>query len=215
MQHLDLFAEFPQETPAPQRNCLPFDGVVNDYGVIFDRAAADEYFQILLETIPWQHDSAVIFGKKITTARQVAWYGDENFCYHYSGIAHTALPWTAELSALKQTVERHLAAVSPARFNSCLLNLYADGTHGIGWHSDGEPCLGSRPLIASLSFGASRKFAFRHRRDHGQKVEMMLTHGQLIVMRGATQQHWQHAIMKSRRISAPRINLTFRTMLSM
>ena len=205
MSNFDLF------DLSPHANLLPYDGVVNNYGVIFDSQTADDYYQTFLHQIAWQHDTAVIFGKKITTARQVAWYGDKDFRYHYSGSARTALPWTDDLLALKYNIEQHLSAVSPTVFNSCLLNLYSDGNQGMGWHSDDEKCLGDNSIIASLSFGATRKFAFRHK-QRKQKVEMLLEHGQLIVMRGTTQTYWQHAIMKSSRITQPRINLTFRTM---
>lgn len=202
----DLFAT----PPGPAANLLPFDGIVNDYGLLFGAAEADAHLVGLLAEIPWQHDTAVIYGKRITTARQVAWYGDEAFAYHYSGTRRIALPWTARLLELKAQVEAALAPVSPTRFNSCLLNLYADGSQGMAWHSDDEKELGPNTVIASLSFGATRKFAFKHKRT-GEKHEMLLAHGQLIVMRGATQTHWLHSIMKTARVHQPRVNLTFRT----
>lgn len=202
------------DTPTlPNVNVLPYDGIVNDYGVIFDAPLADRYDQYLRDKIAWRHDTAKIYGKVITTARQVAWYGDESFDYHYSGTARTALAWTDELLVIKQQVEQHLATISPVVFNSCLLNLYQDGNQGMAWHSDDETCLGKDTIIASLSFGATRKFAFRHKTTQA-KLEMMLTHGQLIVMRGATQRHWQHAVMKTTKVHEPRINLTFRTVIN-
>ncbi|MDO4709456.1 MAG: alpha-ketoglutarate-dependent dioxygenase AlkB [Pseudomonadota bacterium] len=205
----DLFASLHQ----PANNLLPFDGIVNDYGVVFASDEADGYLYYLLADIPWQHDEAVIYGRRIVTARQVAWYGDAAFDYRYSGTSRTALPWTNTLLAIKTRVEACIAAISPTRFNSCLLNLYADGSQGMAWHSDDEASLGRDTVIASLSFGATRKFALRHKHS-GDKHEMLLQHGQLIVMRGATQSHWQHAIMKSSRIHAPRVNLTFRTIVA-
>ncbi|PJK13955.1 2OG-Fe(II) oxygenase [Lysobacteraceae bacterium NML07-0707] len=205
----DLFASLHR----PAENLLPFDGIVNDYGLVFSANQADDYLRYLLADIPWQHDEAVIYGRRIVTARQVAWYGDAAFDYRYSGTSHTALPWTNTLLAIKTRVEACIAAISPTRFNSCLLNLYADGSQGMAWHSDDEASLGRDTVIASLSFGAIRKFALRHKRS-GDKREMLLQHGQLIVMRGATQSHWQHAIMKSSRIHAPRVNLTFRTIVA-
>lgn len=208
MMNLNLF-----DTPAqPETNLLPYDGIVNDYGIIFDNDTAHQYYQKLLHDIAWQHDTAVIFGKHITTARKVAWHGHTDFDYHYSGSVRTALPWTEDLLALKTIVETHLARISPTSFNSCLLNLYENGHQGMGWHSDDEACLGKNTIIASLSFGATRKFAFRHKQSK-QKVELLLEQGQLLVMRGGTQTYWHHAIMKSTRITQPRINLTFRTML--
>lgn len=205
MSQPDLF-----QNHLPADNLLPYDGIVNDFGVILNPDEADELFIELLHRIPWQHDEVLIFGKRITTARRVAWYGDSDFPYTYSGIRRTALPWHPALLTVKQTVEQCLAGISPTVFNSCLLNLYSDGLEGMSWHSDDEKELGSRTTIASLSLGATRKFAFKHKQTK-EKREIMLHHGQLIVMRGETQRHWQHAVMKSTKITAPRINLTWRT----
>ncbi|WP_416190147.1 alpha-ketoglutarate-dependent dioxygenase AlkB family protein [Neisseria sp. CCUG17229] len=205
MNQFDLF-----QTSSPADNLLPYDGIVNDFGVILKPQEADNLFEDLLHNIPWQHDEAIIYGKHITTARQVAWYGDHTFGYTYSGIRRTALPWHPTLLSLKYTIEEHLQAISPTVFNSCLLNLYSDGLEGMGWHSDDEKELGNESIIASLSLGATRKFAFKHKHT-AEKRELMLQHGQLIVMRDQTQQHWRHAVMKSTKIIAPRINLTFRT----
>ncbi|WP_373099740.1 MULTISPECIES: alpha-ketoglutarate-dependent dioxygenase AlkB family protein [Pasteurellaceae] len=204
--NFDLF-DFP---PNPADNFLPFDGIVNDYDVIFAPDKADFLLHELLTHIPWRHDEAMIGGKRIQTARQVAWYGDADFSYTYSGVSHIALPWNALLLPLKQRVESELVQVSPTQFNSCLLNLYQSGNEGMAWHSDDERELGKNTVIASLSFGATRKFAFKHKLSL-EKREMWLKHGQLIVMRGTTQSHWQHAVMKSSKISEPRVNLTFRT----
>lgn len=206
--NLDLFDTSPQ----PEANLLPYDGIVNDYGVIFAAHRVDALLDVLLRDIPWRHDEAVVYGRRISTARKVAWYGDGAFSYTYSGITRTALPWSGVLPEIKRTVEARLAAVSPAVFNSCLLNLYSDGLEGMAWHSDDEQELGRNTVIASVSFGATRKFAFKHKRT-GEKRELMLSHGQLIVMRGETQSHWLHAVMKSAKIHEPRVNLTFRTII--
>lgn len=196
--------------PDPAANLLPCDGIVNDYGPLFAPPEADAHLAALLAHTPWRHDEVVIHGRRITTARQVAWVGDAAFAYTYSGVTRTATPWSATLLAIKRQVEAAIAPISPIVFNSCLLNLYRDGSQGMAWHSDDEKELGPETVIASLSFGAARTFAFRHKRS-GEKREMLLQHGQLIVMRGATQSHWQHALMKSARVHAPRVNLTFRT----
>lgn len=208
MSQFDLF-----HSVSPEHNLLPYNGIVNDFGPILKSQEADDLFEELLHNIPWQHDGSIIYGKHITTARQVAWYGDHAFDYTYSRIRRTALPWHPILLSLKHTIEQHLQSISPTVFNSCLLNLYSDGLEGMGWHSDDEKELGNEPIIASLSLGATRKFAFKHKHT-AQKCELMLQHGQLIVMRGQTQQHWRHAVMKSTNITEPRINLTFRTFYS-
>lgn len=194
-----------EEQADPVVNLLPCDGIVNDYGNAFT-AEADAMLAWLLTEVPWQHDEIRLYGKRIVTARRIAWYGDDAFDYRYSGVNHRARLWAPPLRALRDRVETLVGV----HFNSCLLNRYDDGSQGMAWHSDDEAELGPETVIASVSFGATRKFAFRHRHTR-QKVEMLLHHGQLIVMRGQTQAHWQHALMKSTRVTQPRVNLTFRT----
>lgn len=189
-----------------QRNLLPCDGVVNYHGAVMARAEADDYFSILMRDIAWRHDEAVIMGEKITTKRKVAWYADAPFSYTYSGVTKTALAWIAPLRALKSMIE----AESGESYNSCLLNLYHDGSEGMAWHSDAERDLKRNGAIGSLSFGAERKFSFKHKRTQ-ETVSLTLEHGSLLVMKGETQTHWLHRLPPSTRIQAPRINLTFRT----
>ncbi len=116
----------------PAVNLLPGDGTVNYHGPILTPADARNYFEALLHRVPWKQDEAVIFGKHIITARKVAWYGDADYFYTYSGITKQALLWNPELLALKTTVEQRTGT----KFNSCLLNHYHDGNEGMGWHSD-------------------------------------------------------------------------------
>lgn len=189
-------------------NLLPHDGIVNYYGKIFDAAAAQAYYNALLTGIDWQPDEAIIFGKKIITKRKVAWYGDKPFSYTYSKVTKQALPWRDTLLALKQATEQH----SGEQYNSCLLNLYHNGSEGMAWHSDGEKDLKKDGAIGSLSFGAERKFAFKHKQS-GETVSILLEHGSLLVMKGRTQTHWLHRLPPSTRIGTPRINLTFRTII--
>ena len=200
---MDLFAA------NPALNLLPRDGAVHYHGPIFSREEAQNYLEVLLRTIPWQHDEAVIFGNRIVTARKVAWYGDQDFGYTYSGVTKRALGWTAELRALKAAVEHR----SGASYNSCLLNLYHDGNEGMAWHSDGEKMLARHAAIASVTLGAERKFCFKHKRT-AQIVSLVLEHGSLLVMKGETQSYWLHRLPKSKSVTSPRINLTFRTMVS-
>lgn len=190
----------------PAVNLLPMDGTVNYYGPILDHTETSHHYETLLKSIPWKHDEAIIFGKHIVTARKVAWYGDTNYAYAYSGTTKQALVWTEELRELKAIVEK----LSGATFNSCLLNLYHDGSEGMAWHSDDEKSLGRNTTIASLSFGAERKFCFKHKRTQ-ETVSLMLEDGSLLVMKDATQTHWLHRLPKSAKIKTPRINLTFRT----
>ena len=191
----------------PTVNLLPCDGTVNYFGPVLTPADTRRFYEKLLRDIPWKNDEAVIFGKHIITARKVAWYGDSDFSYTYSGTTKQALVWTDELAALKSIVEK----ITATRFNSCLLNLYHDGNEGMAWHSDDEKSLGKDSTIASVSLGAEREFRLKHKR-RDEKVSVLLESGSLLVMQGTTQTHWLHSIPKSKKIRTPRINLTFRTM---
>lgn len=191
--------------PKPPFSVLPHDGETTYHGVVFAPTSSDSHLQYLLHQIPWEHDETVMFGKRIITARQMAWFGDRDFDYRYSGNTHTAKLWTPELRAIRDAVE----AASGSSYNSCLLNLYADGNQGMGWHSDDEKELNPDANIASVSFGAERRFDFRHQQSR-EKVSVILEHGSLLVMAGATQTHWQHQIPKTKKVTTPRVNLTFR-----
>ena len=186
-------------------NLLPADGVVDYYGQVLAPAEAARYLDRLLEHIDWRNDEAVIFGRHIITKRKVAWYGDSDYTYAYSNIIRQALPWTQDLLDLKTMTER----LTGATYNSCLLNLYHDGDEGMAWHSDDEKELSPDGAIASLSFGAERRFLLRHKKTREQ-VEVLLASGSLLVMRGTTQTHWLHSLPKMKKVRAPRVNLTFR-----
>jgi alkylated DNA repair dioxygenase AlkB len=175
---------------------------------LFNQEDANNYFEKLLNTIEWRNDELVIFGKKIITKRKVAWYGEKPFEYTYSNTTKFALPWTKELLELKTAIEQETGDT----FNSCLLNLYHNGDEGMAWHSDGETELKKDGAIASLSFGAERKFAFKHKQTN-QKVELTLEHGSLLIMKDTTQTHWLHRLPPTKKIKTPRINLTFRTIM--
>lgn len=187
-------------------NILPLDGIVNYYGKILSQHDSGEYMNKLLNDIDWKNDEAVIFGKHIITKRKVAWYGDHDFSYTYSNRTRQALPWTNDLLQLKSLVEE----VSGQSYNSCLLNLYHNGEEGMAWHSDDEKSMAKDSAIASLSLGAERKFAFRHKQSK-QTLSLMLEPGSLLVMKGTTQTYWLHSIPKTKKVGEPRINLTFRT----
>jgi len=187
-------------------NLLPFDGIVNDHGDVLAPGAADALFERLLHDLPWRPDVAVRNGVASATRRHALWYGDRPFTYSHSGMERRAEPWPG---ALLDAPRRLAEATAQARFDSCVLNLYHDGSEGMAWHSDSEAAHGPHTAIASLSLGAPRRFAFMHKRSR-ERRELTLRHGQLIVMRGQTQRHWLHAVMKSAGIAAPRISLTFR-----
>lgn len=194
---MDLFTEYGS-------NLLPYDGEVNYYGRIV--RDADRYFDLLMRDVPWEHDRVFINGEVRNTRRKVAWYGDDGFLYAYSGVTRRAIPWIEPLVQIRGMAERYVQTA----FNSCLANLYADGTEGMSWHSDDEAELGQDTVIASVSLGAERRFLLRHKRTK-ETVQVILEHGSLLVMKGATQTHWMHSVPAAARVMKPRVNLTFRT----
>ena len=189
-------------------NMLPYEGEVIYEGSIFNRKQITSYYQNLLHQIPWQNDEAIIFGKHHITKRKVAWYGDKAYSYTYSGVTKQAHLWTPELLQLKQKVEE----ISSTTYNSCLLNLYHDGTEGMGWHSDAEKTLLENGTIASITFGAERKFSFKHKVTK-QRLDILLENGSLLLMKGTTQKNWFHRLPPTKKVFSPRINLTFRTVI--
>ena len=202
---MDLFSNQIDE----KINLLPRNGTVNYFGKVMRSQEANSYFDVLMKTISWKNDEAIILGRHIITKRKVAWYGNENYTYTYSNITKQALPWTKELLELKKMVEEKTGVT----FNSCLINLYHNGDEGMAWHSDDEKSLGKNSAIASLSFGAERKFSFRHKQTR-ETVSLVLENGSLLVMKDATQTNWLHRLPPTKKINKARINLTFRSIIS-
>ncbi|MGV3666748.1 MAG: alpha-ketoglutarate-dependent dioxygenase AlkB family protein [Leptospira bouyouniensis] len=189
----------------PHSNLLPFDGILIYHPQFLDSKKSHEYFETFLRTIEWKQDEAILYGKHITTKRSVAWYADKGFSYRYSGTTKTALPWSKELLELKEEVERE----TNETFNSCLLNLYHNGSEGMAWHSDDETSLKQNSTIASVSLGAERIFRFKHKKKNSF-VELSLEPGSLLLMQAEIQHHWLHSLPKALKVKRPRINLTFR-----
>lgn len=195
---MDLFAASNTLTPIP----------IEDGELLFMTQLVlpwpnDEVLARLLAETPWRAETVTVFGKRHLQPRLVAWYGEAS--YTYSGLRLEPLPWTALLASLRDAVEEACGT----RFNSVLLNRYRDGRDSMGMHSDDEPELGARPVIASLSYGATRRFALRHKRNK-QTLSLDLHDGSLLLMRGETQRNWLHGINKSARSLGERVNLTFR-----
>lgn len=186
-------------------NILPKDGTARYFGVVFSSNETEKYFTRLMETVEWKNDEAVIFGKRIITKRKIAWYADENYNYTYSGITRTALKWNEVLLELKKRAEE----LTGETYNSCLLNLYHDGSEGMAWHSDAEKDLEKHGTIASFSFGAERKFAFKHKTS-GERKDIFLENGSLLTMEKETQDFWLHRLPPTTKVNSPRVNLTFR-----
>lgn len=199
---------FPEPLDAT-RNLLPYDGEVNYFGKIYGSSESDQLFKNLLETIHWKHDQAKIMGRLIETPRKVAWYADSGYKYEYSGVIKKALPWTNDLLIIREKVQEKTRTA----FNSCLLNLYHSGEEGMAWHSDGEETLEKNGSIASLTFGAERKFSFKHKKSK-ERVDLLLQHGSLLVMKGNTQTFWVHRLPPTKKVKDARVNLTFRQIVS-
>src|SRR5699024_2700734 len=158
------------------------------------------------QTSHWRQDRINIFGRSVALPRLTAWHGDDDRPYTFSGLTLQPQPWNKMLAWLRD----QLQALTGVRFNSVLLNWYRDGGDHISWHADDEPELGTNPTIASVNFGASRRFLLRRADDHQEKIELPLAHGSLLIMSGALQHHWQHSVPKQKKVAASRINMTFR-----
>jgi alkylated DNA repair dioxygenase AlkB len=191
----------------PTTNLLPRDGAVFYHGPVFAPQEAVQFLGALGEEVPWENDEVVLYGKRIVMGRKVAWFGDAGFAYSYSGTTKQALPWTPAMARLRDRVQK----LTGARFNSCLANFYHSGEEGMSWHSDDERTLVRNAAIASLSFGAERRFRFRHK-ETKEMVEVNLEDGSLLEMRDETQVFWQHCLPKTKKVGRSRINLTFRLM---
>ena len=184
----------------------PPDADVILHNDFFDWPRSDSLFKTLFTETPWRADSIRMFGKRVLMPRLTAWYADEGLNYTYSGLTSVPLVWTPTLLSIKNEIE----TTGEGSFNSVLLNLYRDERDSVSWHSDDELELGYNPTIASVSFGETRRFQMKHKEDKTLKKTFELTHGSLLIMKGATQDRWLHQVPKEAKPCGPRINLTFR-----
>lgn len=191
------------------QNLAPFDGELYLLKQFYSLMTADKLFQQLLNELAWQEESIFLFGRWVKVPRLMCWYGDAEARYQYSHVVHEPLPWTETLNRIRQEIQQ----VGAYSFNSVLGNLYRDGNDSMGIHADDEKELGQNPLIASLSLGDSRLLKFKHLR-YGFKLDVCLEHGDLLIMVGTLQHHWQHQLPKTKQHKTARINLTFRTIFS-
>lgn len=190
------------------KSLLPYDGEAIYHGKIWSQLDANDIFNRLLQEIPWQNDEVVMFGKKMVLSRKIAWYGDPNTAYTYAKVTKSPLEWNHILLALKAKTEE----VCQTTYNSCLLNLYHNGNESMGWHADNEKEIEPLSSIASLSFGAERKFSFKHKLSK-ETFSIFLENGSVLDMKNEIQQKWLHCLPKSKKVSLPRINLTFRNII--
>jgi len=180
------------------------------YPAFFSAPEADRLLRELRDTTAWRQESITLYGKTIEVPRRTAWYGDEGTRYIYSGITNVPLPWTPALMEVKRAVEPPAGVA----FNSVLLNRYRTGQDSVSWHADDEPEFGEQPVIASVSFGGTRTFQFKHKERKGLKASVELTHGSLLIMRGGTQANWLHRVPKTTKPVEERLNLTFRAIVA-
>jgi len=173
----------------------------------FSKQKSNDYFNTIKTETNWQHDDITVFGKTYKQPRLTALFGDSDLSYSYSNIVMHPEPFSSSLKHIKKEVER----ISNHNFNTLLINLYRDGNDSNGWHADNEKELGQNPIIASVSFGETRPFHFKHKRIKKQRHKLNLEHGSLLIMKGEMQHFWKHQIAKTKKEIGERINLTFRT----
>jgi alkylated DNA repair dioxygenase AlkB len=183
------------------------DGIALYHEKVISDEQIKPLYDELLNEINWENERVVMFGKEIITKRKVAFYSDASIAYTYVSKTKIGLPWKDPLIILKNIVE----SLTKQTYNACLLNLYHNGDEAMGWHSDNEKEIIANSTIASLSIGASRKFSFKHKVTK-ETISIQLENGSLLEMKGTIQSHWLHALPKSKKITEPRINLTFRQM---
>ena len=188
-------------------NILPQDGVALYYDKIVNDDEVKQLYDALLNNIHWENERVIMFGKEIITKRKVAFFSDPSITYSYASKTKIGLPWTDSLLTIKNRVE----SITKESYNACLLNLYHNGEESMGWHSDNEKEIIANSSIASLSLGANRKFSFKHKLSK-ETVSIELEDGSLLEMKGSVQTHWWHALLKSKKVTDARINLTFRQM---
>jgi alkylated DNA repair dioxygenase AlkB len=186
-------------------NLVPYDGELYLIKQFYSLPEAGRLFAQLQAELVWQEEAIFIYGRWVKVPRLMCWHGDKEAWYRYSGVNHAPLPWTPVLQAIRERVEKQCQC----SFNSVLANLYRNGDDSMGCHADDEKELGLNPVIASLSFGDERLFRLSHKKSK-EKLDIVLGHGDLLVMAGILQHHWLHAVPKTKKLKTPRINLTFR-----
>ncbi|MDE0599807.1 MAG: alkylated DNA repair dioxygenase AlkB [Dokdonia donghaensis] len=196
---MSLFSSEPYNLDIPE-------GDITYYEDFLSKEEALHFYNTVYKETPWQQDDITVFGKTYAQPRLTALYGNNGKPYSYSNITMHPLEFTFALSEIKKRVE----AITGIVFSTCLLNLYRDGNDSNGWHSDNEKELGKNPPIASVSLGATRAFKLRYKKDHSINKKLMLDSGSLLLMKGSTQECWQHTVPKTAKQVTPRINLTFR-----
>ena len=187
------------------KNLLPFGGELYLIEGFYQENNAQDLFDVLLDRLDWQEERIFVYGRWLKVPRLMCWYGDEGASYQYSGVNHQPLPWIESLLSVRHDIESQYNC----SFNSVMANLYRNGSDSMGCHADDEKELGNKPLIASLSLGEQRLLKFRHQKSK-EVLDVILSHGDLLLMAGEIQHYWKHELPKTKKQKAERINLTFR-----
>jgi alkylated DNA repair dioxygenase AlkB len=201
MDQLNMFLSESNDTELIKINNGEYMYIPNFY----KKEIADKYLDRLISDIKWKQESMKMYGKEIPFPRLTSWYGDNDKPYSFSGIKLQPNPWSPGLLKIKSDIEPK----AEVAFNSVLLNRYRDGNDSISWHTDAEKELGINPVIASVNFGAERKFQLKHK-ETNERIDILLKHGSLLIMQGELQHFWKHQIPKSKKVNEERVNLTFR-----
>ena len=164
-----------------------------------------EWMERCRQQIKWEHTDVRVYGRWHKVPRLTAFLADRSVTYRYSGALHRGTGWPQWFLPLLEKVSKQCNAP----FNGCLFNLYRNGEDRMGWHADDEPEIDTSFPIASLSFGATRDLQFRHRTT-GQRLDLTLSDGDLLLMDPECQSLWMHGLPTRRKITTRRLNLTFR-----
>lgn len=206
---MDLFNQadlFSTNKPQTEVFNLP-DADITLYKNLFTAQESNQLYNNLKAHIKWQQDKIQFYGKFHDVPRLAAWYGDGDKSYTYSGITMHPHVWNDDLIFIKNRIE----AQANIKFTSCLLNYYRTGKDSMNWHQDNEKELGLNPIIGSVTFGETRPFQLKHlTKTDLKRIDIPLTHGSFLLMKGTTQHYWKHKIPKTTKNIKPRINLTFR-----
>lgn len=201
----DLFPEAGLERlPIPEAEMLLLRNLPLDI-------AYDDALKRLIAETPWKAEKITVWGKTYLQPRLVSWYGEAGLTYSYSGMTLSPEPWTPLILHIKERIESAIEST----FNSVLLNYYRDNRDSMGMHSDDESELGEQPVIGSVSLGEERIFNLKHKfRKDLKPVKLVLPSGSLLVMKGDSQHNWKHGIRKESKLCGPRVNLTFRRIIT-
>jgi alkylated DNA repair dioxygenase AlkB len=160
--------------------------------------AADELFDALAGTVPWQEERMRMYDSTVRVPRLLARYQQGEPLPH------------PVLDDARSALNAHYGTASGGPFVTAGLCLYRDGNDSVAWHGDRIARESPRDtMVAILSLGAVRPFALRPK-SGGPALRLQIGHGDLLVMGGSCQRTWEHAIPKTARCLGARISVQFR-----